>query len=315
MPANWDGGTGTGTDNLWTVVAAPVPFKLLTGANYQASSTACGLQFNCEKTTTATITTTNSFDFAGTAATVQFYVEMVNATASDSVTLQTSTNDSTFTSCVATPGTKNSNGFTPYTCSLSSSQLVNGVYLRFLFSGTGSGTAGDFIDLDQITVSVTGTTAVTVPMSAGSNGVYSASIPAETAGTNISYYISATDSVGLTTTAPATAPAAMYSYTVQTTKATSLVFDNGPASGNYGGTTSLAATLTASGTPLANEIIVFSFNGSSVGTATTNSSGIATLANASLSGITVGFYTSYVGAAFNGDFGNYYAPASPARKT
>ena len=72
-------------------------------------------------------------------------------------------------------------------------------------------------------------------------------------------------------------------------------------SGVYGGTTTATATLTASGSPVANESISFSLNGVSLGTATTNSSGVATLSGISLSGYDAGTYTSYLVASFAGE--------------
>ena len=51
-----------------------------------------------------------------------------------------------------------------------------------------------------------------------------------------------------------------------------------PATGNYGGTTTLSATLLSGGATLASATVTFSLNGSTVGAATTNASGIATLA-------------------------------------
>jgi hypothetical protein len=52
--------------------------------------------------------------------------------------------------------------------------------------------------------------------------------------------------------------------------------------------------------------IAFTLNGSSVGTATTNGSGVATLAGVSLAGINAGSYPTGVGASFAGD-GTYGA--------
>jgi len=75
----------------------------------------------------------------------------------------------------------------------------------------------------------------------------------------------------------------------------------GAASGTFGGTTTLSATLTSSGTGVSGKSISFTLNGNSVGSASTNASGIATLANVSLAGINVGAYPSGVGASFVGD--------------
>lgn len=81
-----------------------------------------------------------------------------------------------------------------------------------------------------------------------------------------------------------------------------------PATGTYGGTVSLTATLTAStSTCYAGKTVTFSLNGTAVGTATTNSSGVATLSNASLGAIGAGTYdpaldpTKGIKATFAGD--------------
>ena len=124
----------------------------------------------------------------------------------------------------------------------------------------------------------------------------------------MTYYVTATNSVGLVTTDPATAPTNTYSYTVQTTQATNLSVA-GSASNTYGGTTILTATLTFSAsTVISNEPITFSLNGTSVGTATTNTSGVATLSGVSLAGINVG--TTSIVATFAGD--TTYAASSAA---
>jgi hypothetical protein len=76
------------------------------------------------------------------------------------------------------------------------------------------------------------------------------------------------------------------------------------ATGTYGGTTTLTATLTsASGNtpPVPGKTITFTLNGNSVGPATTDANGVATLSNVSLSGINAGPYPSGVYASFAGD--------------
>jgi hypothetical protein len=62
------------------------------------------------------------------------------------------------------------------------------------------------------------------------------------------------------------------------------------ASGAYGGTTALSATLTASGTGVSGKSIAFVLNGNAVGSALTDVSGVASLSNVSLSGIGAGMY-------------------------
>ena len=79
------------------------------------------------------------------------------------------------------------------------------------------------------------------------------------------------------------------------------------ASGIYGGTASLTATLLAGGAAVPNASIAFSLGGSSVGTATTNADGVATLAGASLAGWSAGTYSGVVTASFAGN--SSYAPS------
>jgi hypothetical protein len=73
------------------------------------------------------------------------------------------------------------------------------------------------------------------------------------------------------------------------------------ATGSYGGTTTLSATLASGANGVPNETVSFKLNGSSVGSAATNASGVATLNNASLAGINVGSYPTGVAASFAGD--------------
>jgi sugar lactone lactonase YvrE len=76
-------------------------------------------------------------------------------------------------------------------------------------------------------------------------------------------------------------------------------------SGTYGGTSKLTATLLAGGNGIANEPVTFTFiNGNTVttvGSATTDANGVATLTGVSLAGIGAGTYAGYVGASFTGD--------------
>jgi hypothetical protein len=90
--------------------------------------------------------------------------------------------------------------------------------------------------------------------------------------------------------------------------ATTLTAD--PATGTYGGQVDLSATLkTGATTPVVGRSIAFTLNGNSVGSATTNSSGVATLNNVFLTSdgtaggtrIPAGGLTNRVGASFVGD--------------
>jgi hypothetical protein len=93
---------------------------------------------------------------------------------------------------------------------------------------------------------------------------------------------------------------------VVTTAATTLA--PAAASGTFGGTTTLSASLTAGGNPVPGESVAFTLNGAPVGGATTDASGVATLSNVSLAGIGAGSYPTGVGASFAGDAG--YGPST-----
>lgn len=87
-----------------------------------------------------------------------------------------------------------------------------------------------------------------------------------------------------------------------------------PATGVYGGTVTLSATLTRGGVPVANQTITFRLNGTPAGTATTNAGGVAALTNASLGTIPAGSYPAGVGASFAGS-GPYRASSATAALT
>lgn len=76
-----------------------------------------------------------------------------------------------------------------------------------------------------------------------------------------------------------------------------------PATASYGATVSLSATLTAGSTGVSGKPIDFTLIGASVGSATTDSSGIATMSNVSLAGISAGNYPTGIAATFAGDSG------------
>ncbi|WP_254053380.1 beta strand repeat-containing protein [Singulisphaera sp. GP187] len=75
---------------------------------------------------------------------------------------------------------------------------------------------------------------------------------------------------------------------------------NVSASGEYGGNGNFTATLTSNGAPLAGQAVNFQLNGQSVGNATTNDQGVATLANVGLAGLNTGVYANAVTASYAG---------------
>ena len=73
------------------------------------------------------------------------------------------------------------------------------------------------------------------------------------------------------------------------------------ASGTYGGTTTLTATLTSNGSPVVGETVDFHIGSNDVGTKITDVNGDATLTNVSLTGFNALTYTGGIAASFGGD--------------
>jgi hypothetical protein len=112
----------------------------------------------------------------------------------------------------------------------------------------------------------------------------------------IAFYSGDTDSQGSSTQA---------TLTVNSAAMSSVRLSNVSGMGTYGGTASLTATLTAGGAPLAGKTVTFSLNEGGtvtpVGTATTNTNGIASLSGISLAGFGAGTLTGAVVDSFAGD--------------
>ena len=86
----------------------------------------------------------------------------------------------------------------------------------------------------------------------------------------------------------------------QVVQQTSTALAVATASGVFGGTATLSATLTAGAGGLPGQIVSFTLNGQPAGNATTDATGKATVNTASLTGINAGSYPSGVGATFAG---------------
>ena len=89
---------------------------------------------------------------------------------------------------------------------------------------------------------------------------------------------------------------------VQTVNVAPTTLTVASATGTFGGTAALSATLTRTADgPISGKTVTFTLNGSPAGSATTNASGVASIAAASLAGINAGSYPTGVGASFAGD--------------
>ena len=173
-------------------------------------------------------------------------------------------------------------------------------------NGTLSGTVTDGTNpIPGATVSLGSRTTTT-----SGSGSYSFSVPAGT------YPSETAVAAGFTSSTITMIPVASGGTTTRnftltgTSAATALAV--AAATGTYGGTTNLSATLTSGGNPVAGKSVSFSLNGTSVGSANTNASGAATLNGASLAGIATGTYATGVSASWTGD-GSYGASSGTAQ--
>ena len=138
-----------------------------------------------------------------------------------------------------------------------------------------------------------------IPAQAGSGGTYTGSITfAGAQGNAYSFYSVATDNAGNVEAATAAAQATT---TIPPQSTLTAVSGTGP----FSGSATLTATLVYGTSPLAGKLVTFSLvsggNTTSVGSVTTNASGVATLSGVSLAGLTAGTDSGSVVASFTGD--------------
>ena len=217
--------TGNGTVNAWTVTGSSY-FEQRTAANY-GTGNACGMEFKggaaLNALTGAMIATTNSINATATSGYVEFYVQTQTLDGTDGWTFQVDSGSGYVTRLSELTGS--SHTWQKFHYDLASSELVAGLKMRFQFTGGGTGDLDDRIDLDQIAVTLTsgGATTTTVAMyddgangdGVAGDGIYGAQIPAMPVGTAVSYYLTANNTTGFSSTSPDGAPSSTYSYTVQ----------------------------------------------------------------------------------------------------
>ncbi|MCX5684547.1 MAG: DUF1566 domain-containing protein, partial [Planctomycetota bacterium] len=218
----WTGATGS--SNLWTVTGNY--FELRTGANYPTSTTECGMEYKGAATnnalTSAMVATTNGINAAGASGYVEFWLQALTLDGTDGWTFQLDSGSGYVTRLSELTGT--SHTWQKYHYDLAAGELVDGLKMRFQFTGGGTGDLDDRIDVDQIAVTVTSGGASTWSVSMYDDGahgdgaagdhVYGGQIPAMPNGNTVRYYVTATDDSGFTTVDPVTAPTTPYAYTV-----------------------------------------------------------------------------------------------------
>ena len=144
--------TGTGCNYAWTVVGSS--FEQNANANYAGNP--CGLSFKSGTTNLADsmITTAQGINAQGNSGTVDFYLQIPAPLTANSYagwTMQINPGTGVFTTRLSGQ-TTNGFGWTHYTYTLQSSELVSNLTLRFQFNESA---AGNRIFLDQIALTTT----------------------------------------------------------------------------------------------------------------------------------------------------------------
>ncbi|NBV86906.1 MAG: DUF1566 domain-containing protein, partial [Verrucomicrobia bacterium] len=214
--------TGTGADNLWTVVSLAGAGNVGQASGATANHTTvgagtCGLVFSRGSATASQtqVTTSGSINAASLTGTsypafVEFYAATVNAVAGYGWTFQLSPTglESDFSTRLSelAGGTHT---YQLYHYDLLDSDRVSNLKMRFQFTGNGvGGPTGPKVYFDDITVkTTTGIPSVTLTMyddglhgdGAAGDGVYGAQIPSQALGTAVSYSIAVNYSDGSST--------------------------------------------------------------------------------------------------------------------
>ena len=303
--------TGSNATNPWAVAftappGVPTPFSQTIAANH-GSGNSYGLEFNGggPDLTKQSITTSNAIDATGASGYVEFYIAASNLTGTMGWDFQTSIDGATWTTRKSETNLNHAAAIYSYT--LTTSELVSTLKLRFRFAGSGPSATVAKISLDDIkVVTATASSPVTVAMldnglngdGTAGDGVYSASIPAQISGTTVSYTIAATDN------SQATSTSGNNSYTVSAaapvlavTPSTSLTA-SGPAGGAFS-PANASYTLTNSGTAAmtwtvgktANWLTLSATNGTLAAGTTTNV--IATV-NSNANSLSAGSYSDTI---------------------
>ena len=156
--------TGTGCNYAWTVVGGS--FEQNVNANYAGNP--CGLSFKGGTTnlTDSMITTAQGINAQGNSGTVDFYLQIPAPLTANSYAgwaMQINPGTGIFTTRLSGQ-TTNGFGWTHYTYTLQSSELVSNLTLRFQFNESAT---GNRIFLDDISVTVqTGTSNAIIPFTA-----------------------------------------------------------------------------------------------------------------------------------------------------
>jgi arylsulfatase A-like enzyme len=211
----WD---GTGATYAWTVNSQDGAGNIKQTAGTSNHTTgitgSCGAVLGKGSATSTDptrtmITTTNAINATGTFTSgstttnyIEFWVRTVGLTGTNGWSFQLAPNGTTFTERVS-DFTASVHGYQLYHYDLQATDLTSTLKMRFGFVGNGvGGPTGSTVNIDDIVVVTTsGSAPAPVTMSGpATGGTFTAQIPAQVAGTTLTYSIAATDSNGQTTT-------------------------------------------------------------------------------------------------------------------
>jgi len=214
---------GKGCDNAWTVTALGGNcFEQDAKANYSGGSgNTNGLTFKggTANLSDNMITTAKGIDARGNNGVVELYVSTDVVSSNVAWTMQLNPGSGFTTRLSEVTAAKHS--YQAYNCSLQPGDFVSNLALRVQFC---EGFVSNRIFLDQISIKVAveaGSWTSVAMYDDGLHGdglagdaIFAAQIPAKATGTTVSYYITAADDEGGSTTLPAAAPGSTFSYTV-----------------------------------------------------------------------------------------------------
>jgi formylglycine-generating enzyme required for sulfatase activity len=191
---------GTNCNNAWTLTYSdPNPFEQATNWNYGGGNP-CGMQFKQGSADLSNnmITATQGIMATGSRGHAEFFLWADGLNPDTGWTFQLDAGAGYTTRLSELTGTNHN--WALYHYDLQPSELVSNLRLRFQFGG---GASSNRINLDQISLKTvaTGNNYSNITMSLAGNGVYTAQIPAQPAGTTVFYSITALDTSGLSTVA------------------------------------------------------------------------------------------------------------------
>lgn len=238
-------GVGSNVGNPWiTAPASSNDFKATLASNH-GSGNAYGLELSKGTANAAQrmFTITNGIDTRGTSGYIEFWISTTALVTggNNGWVFQTSSDGTNWTTRLSEL-TSSIHGFQQYHYDFAATELVSALKFRFQFVGNATAAPPPKVLFDDMQIVVTtGAAPQTIAMfddglhgdGAAGDGVYGATIPAQATSTNVSYTITATDSLSGTATASGSYTVAAAAPVLAVTPATTLSSSGAVGSGSY----------------------------------------------------------------------------------